>query len=243
MKTSQRHHLKENELARALRQASEWSSRNQRTMTMLVGGIVAVAVAVAGFFTWRSSVDSQARAALAEAMVVAEARVAPPVPGADATVAPTLPAGTYPTEKAKLEAALPKFLAAADRYASTDSGRTARYHAAATLVALGRFDEAMKQYDQLTGSAGLIGQTARLGKAEAQLRAGQHDAAIATFKELSERTDISLPKEALLLELARAYKTAGKSEDAKKTLTQIVEQHKDSPFATTAKQELEKIAG
>jgi hypothetical protein len=176
-------------------------------------------------------------------MVVSEARVAAPVPGADPAAAPTQPPGTYPTEKAKLEAALPKFLAAADRFGSSDSGRTARYHAAATLVALGRFDEAMKQYDQLTGSGGLLGQTARLGKAEAQLRAGQHDAAIATFKELAERSDSSLPKEALLLELARAYKTAGKNEDARKTLTQIVEQHKDSPFASTAKLELEKIAG
>jgi TolA-binding protein len=52
-----------------------------------------------------------------------------------------------------------------------------------------------------------------------------------------------LPKEALLLELARAYKVAGKNDDARKTLTQIVEQHADSPFAATAKQELEKLAG
>ena len=88
-----------------------------------------------------------------------------------------------------------------------------------------------------------LGQSARLGKADAQLRAGQHDAAIASFKELSERTDSAMPKEALLLELARAYKVAGKNEDAKKTLTQIVEQHGDSPAAAAAKQELEKIPG
>ena len=84
---------------------------------------------------------------------------------------------------------------------------------------------------------------ARLGKAEAQLRASKHDAAIATFKELSEKTDTGVPKEAMLLELARAYKLAGKNEDARKTLTQIVEQHADSPFASEARSELEKIKG
>ena len=82
---------------------------------------------------------------------------------------------------------------------------------------------------------------ARLGKAEAQLRGSKYDAAIASFKELSERTDTALPKEAMLLELARAYKAAGKTEDARKTLNQIVEQHAESPFAAEAKTELEKV--
>ena len=84
---------------------------------------------------------------------------------------------------------------------------------------------------------------ARLGKAETQLRASQYDAAIASFSELSNRTDAGLPKEAMLMELARAYRLAGKTEDARKTLTQIVEQHADSPFASEAKAELEKIEG
>ena len=42
------------------------------------------------------------------------------------------------------------------------------------------------------------------------------------------------------MELARGYRLAGKVEDARKTLNQIVEQHADSPFATEAKAELER---
>ena len=74
-----------------------------------------------------------------------------------------------------------------------------------------------------------------------QLRAGQYEPAIATLKELAEQKDGALPAEALLMELARAYKLAGKTEDARKTLTQIVEQHADSPLATEAKAEIAKI--
>jgi hypothetical protein len=111
-------------------------------------------------------------------------------------------------------------------------------------VGLGRHDEAVAQYDRvINDGSGLLAQMARLGKAEAQLRASQYDAAIASFKELSERTDAAVPKEAMLLELARAYKLAGKNDDARKTLTQIVEQHADSPFVTEAKTELEKLKG
>lgn len=249
MKTSERQHLRHNELATALGHANQWRSHNQKPLMMVVVAVILVAGAVFGYIAWRNNVDSRARALLAEAMVVQEARVLPAAPPVEASgnaspAAPVQQPGTYPTERAKLEAALPKFIAAADAFPSSDSGKTARYNAAATLVALGRFDEAVTQYDRVIADAsGLLQQMARLGKAEAQLRGSKYDAAIATFKELSERTDATVPKEAMLMELARAYRLAGKNDDARKTLTQIVEQHADSPFATEAKTELEKIKG
>ena len=52
------------------------------------------------------------------------------------------------------------------------------------------------------------------------------------FKQIVEQKDAPLPAEAMLMELARAYKLAGKTDDARKTLTQIVEQHADSQYAT-----------
>lgn len=246
MKTTERHHLKDNELAMALHQAQSWLTNNQRTLLVTIGVIVVVGGAVAAYAAWNSSVDNKARTMLASAMVIQEARVMPPAPPAGTTNDPSnlggqLP-GTYPTETAKLGAALPKFLAAADAYPSTDSGVMARYHAATILVSLGRFDEALKQYDQvIAAGSGLLTRTARLGQAEAQLRAKQYDPAIATFKELAEQTNGTLPPDAMLFELARAYKLAGKTEDARKTLNQIVEKHAESQFAAEAKTELAKI--
>ena len=248
MKHAERQHLKDNELAIALAQANDWRTRNRKPVTAAFIAIALVIAAIIGFITWRNRVDTNARAMLAEAMVIYESRVAPPTaPDAAGNASPTAPAqqpGTYPSERAKLEAALPKLMATADAYPASDAGETARYHAASALVGLGRHDEAIAQYDRVASDAsGLLAHMARLGKAEAQLRASQYDAAIASFKELSERSDTTVPKEALLLELARAYRLAGKNEDARKTLNQIVEQHADSPFASEAKSELEKIKG
>ena len=133
-------------------------------------------------------------------------------------------------------------MAAADAYPSSQHGQIARLHAAETLSELGRRDEAITQYDQLAASGNpMFARAARLGKTSVQIQAGQYDAAIASLKEMSEQKDGSLPSEALLMELARAYKLAGKSEEARKTLNQVVEQHADSPFATEAKAELAKI--
>lgn len=248
MKTTERHHLKDNELAVALNQAQAWAGSNSRTLTATLGAIVVVGAAVLGYMAWRNNTDNKARVLLAEAMVIEEARVMPPAPPSGTTNDPTaiggqLP-GTYPTEKAKLEAALPKFQAAAAAYPSSDSGQTARYHAAKALVTLGRFDDAVKEYDQVIGGgSALLARSARLGKAEAQLRAAQYDPAIATLKQIVDQKDATLPADAVLMELARAYRLAGKTEDARKTLTQVVEQHADSQYATEAKAELEKLKG
>ena len=246
MKTTERHHLKDNELAIALGRAQTWAEKNQQTILGTVGLLIVIGVGIAGYAAWSRSTDTKARTLLAEAMVIEEARVMPPGPPAGTSTDPTLTPGqapgTYPTQQAKLEAALPKFLAAADAYPSADAGLTARYHAASNLVALGRFDEAITQYDQvITGGSGLVQRMSRLGKAEAQLRAGQFDPAIATLKETSEQANTNLPVDAVLMELARAYQMAGKTEDARTTLTQVVEKHAESPLAAEAKAELEKL--
>ena len=246
MKTSERHHLKDNEFVHAVGIAQTWFEQNR---TAILGGLAAVIIVGGGvlaYNAWQASIDSKAGALLAEAMVVNEGRVQPPAPPAGTTNDPTNPGGqlpgTYPTLQAKHEAALPKFLAAADAYPDTPAGQTARLHAAETLADMGRRDEAIAQYDRLTGSSNaLIARAARLGKSSVQLLAGQYDPAIATLKEMAEQKDGAMPPEALLMELARAYRLAGKTEDARKTLTQVVEQHADSPFASEAKAEILKL--
>jgi len=248
MKHTERQHLKENELAIALTHAQGWADRNSKTLLAAIVVVVVVGAGVLGYSMWRNNSDTSARVALAEAMVIEEARVMPPAPPAGTTNDPNalggqLP-GTYPTEKAKLEASLPKFQAAADSHPNSDSGITARFHLAKNLVSLGRFDEAIPHYDQVIANGGtLIAKTAKLGKAEAQLRSAKYDPAIATIKEFVDGKDPALPADALLMELGRAYKLAGKTEDARKTFTQVVEQHANTPFAEIAKQEIEKLKG
>jgi tetratricopeptide (TPR) repeat protein len=246
MKTNERHHLKENELANALGQAQHWAGSNSSTLIGIIVAIVVIGGGVLAYRAWSGSTDNQARTLLAEAMVIEEARVMPPAPPSGTTNDPNaiggqLP-GTYPTEKAKLEAALPKFQAAADAYPSTEAGLTARYHVGKTLVALGRFTDAVPHYDQvIAGNNALLQRSARLGKAEAQIRAQQYDPAIATLKQIVDQKDAVLPADAVLMELARAYRLAGKTEDARKTLNQVVEQHADSQYAGDARSELEKL--
>jgi tetratricopeptide (TPR) repeat protein len=250
MKRTERHHLKENELAHTLSTAREYIEPRKKQISLAAFLIFLFAVAILGVMIMRQRTAARAHDLLAEAMVVLDAQVIPREPVDPKSPTPPAAAmqgtGTFETEDAKLQAAVPKLKAAADAYPDTDPGITARYHLAGTLASLGKHQEAVQAYDDVIRRAGdesLYGRMARLGRAEEQARSGQLDAAIATYKELSEKTDGDLPADALLMQLGRAYAAAGKKDEAQKTFTKIVDEHPQSPYAAEARQELEALKG
>jgi TolA-binding protein len=176
-------------------------------------------------------------------MTTMDARVVAPTPpaGGSAT-APAQPAGTYPTERAKLEAALPKFVAAADAYPSSGAGIAARYQAAGILVSLGRFGEAEQRYREVIDRGdGIYAEMARLGLAEALTLAGKHDEAIKAWADLSGRPDEQLPRDAILLRLGRAYESAGRTADASQTYKRVVDEFPGSEYAAQARRQLDVL--
>jgi tetratricopeptide (TPR) repeat protein len=249
MKRTERHHLKENELAHTLASARDYIEPRKKQISLTAFVIFLFAVAILGVTIVRQRTVNRAHDMLAEAMVVLDAQVIPREPVDPKSPTPPAAAmqgtGTYETEEAKLQAAVPKLKAAADAYPDTQPGITARYHLAGTLAALGKHQEAAQTYDEVVKRAGddIYGRMARLGKAEEQVRSGQLDAAIATYQELSTKTDEDLPADAILMQLGRAYVAAGKKEDAQKTFTKIVDEHPESPYAAEARQELEALKG
>jgi outer membrane protein assembly factor BamD (BamD/ComL family) len=82
-----------------------------------------------------------------------------------------------------------------------------------------------------------------MGKADSQVRAGQLDEAIASWQALADQNDPNLPADAILMELARAHAAKGNTEDARRTFTELVDQHPDSPYSTEARAELDTLKG
>ena len=235
-------------MAHSVARFTEMLEQRQRQIIWGVAAAVLVAAAIAGVWYWRVSVDNGARRLLADAMAVAEAPVVPATPpAAGQTPPPTPAAGSYPTERARLEAALKRFMAVADAYPSSRHGLAARFEAAAALAALGRTKEAEAQYQQVIDGAGkgLYADTARLGLASVQARAGQLDTAIATFKQMADAKDGALPQDGVLMELAKAYDQAGKRADAIKAYQRIVDEFPQSIYTSAARRELDlsKVTG
>jgi TolA-binding protein len=241
MKRIERHKLKENELARSVAAARDVLKTRANDIQRLVVAVVVIIVIVAGYTLWRQSRSSKAQAALASGLALFEAPVVPLAAPAPGSPLPVQQPGTFQTEQAKYEAALPKLMAAADAYPGTDAGIAARYYAASALASLGRFAEAEQRYQEVVDKAGsrIYGKTARLGLADAQAAQGKYDSAITIYRELSTDSNSQIPLDGVLMALGRTYARAGRGEEAARAFSRIVDEFPQSVYAADARRERE----
>jgi tetratricopeptide (TPR) repeat protein len=236
MKRSERHHLKENELSVALADASARFTRNSKWLRLSLAIVALLLIGGGGYWAWQARAERLAGARLGEALMIAQSPVQDPT----AAKGITPPPGTYPTFKARTEAALAKFTEVFTAYPSTSAGLSARYHAASALALLGRPAEAVTRYQEVIdrdGTANLYGRMAQLGLIEAQTQAKQFDQAISRAEALANSpVDSGIPRDAILMELGRAYAAAGKKAEAKQTFDKVVVEFPDSVYVSEAKE-------
>jgi TolA-binding protein len=239
MKRTERHKLKENEFAKTVAHARNALGQRKRDVTVMALVVIVLLAAVAGYVWWRQSQAASANAVLANALAVYEAPVVPIPAPAPGSPAPVQQPGTYPTEQAKLEAALPLLLEAADRYPSSDAGIAARYTAASILAQLGRYAEAEQRYQEVADKgSGIYARTARLGLADVQVAQGKYDDAIAIYTEMSRDANSQLPVDSVLMQLGRAYARAGRTEEAAGAFNRVIGEFPQSVYAADARREL-----
>lgn len=243
MKSTERHKLKENEFARSVAHARDVLSTRTRDITRVAIAAVVVLVLVAGYTMWRQSRNAKAEAALASGLALFEAPVVPLPAPAPGSPLPVQQPGTFATEQAKYEAALPKLTEAADAYPGTTAGIAARYYAASTLASLGRFAEAEQQFQEVAEKAGktIYARTARLGVADAQAAQGKYDSAITIYRELSTDTTSQIPVDGVLMALGRTYAKAGRHDEAARAFSRVVDEFPQSVYAADARREREEV--
>jgi predicted negative regulator of RcsB-dependent stress response len=239
MKRTERHHLKENELANLAASAKETLEGRGQQLTMLIVAVIAIVALLGGYYWWSGRSSARADALLAEAMKLDDAQIGPPA-------APGTPGAgglRFTTERERHQTALTKFKIVADEYPGTPAGIFARYREAATFMALGSVESAGKSFQMVIDqdSNGMYGRMAKLGLAEVQAQTGQYDPAIATFKEISQQKDGPLPVDGVLMRLGRTYVDAGKRTEAEQTFNQLLTEFPESPFADDARRQLETL--
>jgi TolA-binding protein len=250
MRSIERRQLKEDEFITTLQETLSRIDEHRQQMLWAAAALVVIGLVVAGYSWRRQQTTAKSSALLADAMAVAEAPVAPATPPpaegtANASATPTPPpppAGSFPNERARLEAALKKYMVAADAYPTSPAGIAARYSAAAALTDLGRLPEAAQQYQQVIdkGGSSIHGRMARLGLAEVQTELGKYDPAIATFKELAASAK-DLPIDGILMQLGRTYVAAGRTVEAKQTFKRLTDEFPTSPYVGDARQQLDAL--
>jgi TolA-binding protein len=238
MKRTERHHLKDNELAHLAAGAANLVQDRRGPILGVIVALVVVAVGVGGYASWRSRAESRAATQLASALAIEEARVGPPAAFGQA------PSGiSFVSEREKRQAVLTKYKEVADAFPNSQAGLFARYRQGATALSLGTPTIAVEAYRDVISKGGdsLYAQMARLGLAEAQAQSGDYESAISTFRDLSQRKDGQLPVDGLLMRLGRMQAEAGKAADAEQTFNKVVAEYPDSSFAADARKELDAL--
>ena len=242
MKRAERRKLKENEFARTVAHARDTLEQRKRDITVVAVVLIVLLAAVGGYLWWRQAQQARANGLLAGALAVYEAPVVPLPEPAPGSPLPVQQPGTYATELAKLEAALPRFVEAANAYPNTDSGIAARYTAASILARLGRHAESEQQYRQVVDAGqGIYARTARLGLADVLLAQGKYEEAIAIYTDLSRDPNSELPVDGVLMQLGRAYARAGRADEAAGAFNRVISEFPQSLYTAEAKRELETV--
>ena len=263
MRRKERQHLKENPVAKIVVRVQNRLADGGRLILVLISIIMLGLVGVAGFYTWTGMNEQWAGELLARAMETLGAAVVSPedeTPSAEvegeepaspeqedeAASRPAVfvqPPGSYPSLEAKLEDALGQLLSAANEYPTTPQGLTARYQAAAVLVALERPDDALPHYRQVMVAAGddLYGQMSLMGLAEALLLTGQASEAILLFESQIGSLESLVPIDAVLMRLGHAHQLVGQSDDALAAFNRVVEEFPVSIYYTDALEEVETL--
>ena len=241
MKSTERHKLKEDDFARSVAAARDAVTTRKNDILRIVVAVVVILAIVAGYTMWRQSQTAKADAALAAGLAIFEAPVVTPAAPAPGSPIPVQQPGTYASEQAKLDAALPKLMEAAEAYPNTPPGIAARYYAASALAALGRFAEAEQRFKEVVDKGGnsIYGRTARLGLADAQAAQRKFDEAITIYRELSTDTRGEIPVDGVLMALGRTYVQAGRKDEAARAFSRIVDEFPQSVYVSDARREME----
>ena len=226
MKSQERHELKQNEFAHTAARVAGAIQENRDRVGLIAIVVVAI-LAIGGWLHryWQRRTNNLAGGELGIGMALSRAQITPPSSLPSAVQA----AGTFPSEAARHEAALKQFEEAATDYPSTAAGIAARYHAGLQLLALGRFADAEKSFQQVIdrGGAGIYTASARLALAETLGQQGKDDDAIKRLTDLAADRDGALPVDGILMQLARTSAKAGKLQDAKAAYKRVVDEFPD----------------
>lgn len=230
--------IKQDELVTGVEQAAGFVKSHQQEVKVTVAAVLVAVLAVAGFTMYRNGREKDANRALDAALETYHAPVA----------SPTTPQDTpaqFATDAERLKKSLGEFDGVSRRYGSMDAGRRARYYAALCRSELGETAEAEKALTELAAGDRSRVETglARLALADLFRRTGRFDQAITGYRQLSEETEGSVPRDHALMALSSTLEDAKRLPEAGASYRRVADEFPQSPYAGEARQRADFLLG
>lgn len=198
-------------------------ANNQKTLTYIVGGLVAIALLYFGYkFLYLKPKEKQA----VEAMYKAEALFAQ---------------DSFAVALENSNPDIEGFLDIIDNYSGTKIANSAKYYAGVCYLNLGNFEEAIKYLEDYSAPDDLtqIMKTGALGDAYADQ--GDREKALGMYVKAANMESNELTSPYYLLKAAQLSYVLGKNEDAIKHFESIMEKYPDSTESKEAEKYLARL--
>jgi hypothetical protein len=231
-----RKELKQDKIKETFEHGAEAVLSHGQLASIVIAVVLVIAV---GYFGWRFYNDrrsAQASEALEVGMKAYQGRIGgAPDPSNPNDV-------VYPTDQARVEDALSKFLNVADKYSSTNPGKLARYYAALCLEDLERHNQALEELKKISGGSDKeLSAMAQYQMAVIEARTGKTDDAVKLFRALADKPSALVPRPLVLLELAGTLRNSNPKEAAT-VYQQIKKEYPDTTMADQADRELDSLS-
>ncbi len=214
-----------------------WASENRRavitTVTLL---LVVILVVVGSIFAWNRR-SEQAATAFGAAMQAYQTPLAQP--------GQAVPPGvkTFPSVVDRAKAANAQFVAVADQYGMTASGKLSRYFAGLTYIEAGQNASAESTLKKVAdGWDKDLSALAKLSLAQLYRQTGRDPQAIDLYNQLTARPTTTVPAGLAQLQLAELYESEGKPAEAKKIYAQLKDKDAKGAVGKLAEQKLNPAA-
>ena len=177
-----------------------------RTLLYTLAAIAVIAVLIGIFSAWNRRSNAEAQTALGRAIETSQAQV---TESPDPT---NLAAKTFPTEKARSEAAVAEFQAVAEKYGNPIKEK-ATYFAAVNRLKLDR-NAGIQDLTELAKSNSEVGTLSKFALAQTKADDGKLDEAVALYQELNGLANPIIAKDSINFALAQIYQKQGKTAEA-----------------------------
>lgn len=232
-----RKELKQDKIKETFEHGAEAVYSHSKLATAILAVVLVAAALYGGWKLYNNNQTAKATMEFDAAMKTYNARVAgTPEQGADPSEV------IYPNEAARAEAAIPKFIAVADKYPSTEPGKYARYYLALCYENQQHTNQAMEELQKLsTNSDKEVAAMAQYQMSVIDARIGKTDDAIKILRALADKPTVLVPHPVVLLDLAGLLRQSNPQE-ATTLYQQVKKEYPEPTIADEADRGLNSIA-
>jgi TolA-binding protein len=215
--------------------------------SLIVVGLGAVVLAVViGYFVrgYLGSRNQEMQTAFSDALLIYHATTdEDPEDPAAGEESPSIEKYHFATRTERYERALEAFQKISSDYAGAAIADFSSYYTSLCLIELDRKDKARSNLETLVQNSAhsTARSLARSTLAQLTAAAGEYEVAAELLAEILGETSTNVPKQIVLLRLAKAQESAGNLEEALNTFRRVNSEYPGTPSATEAQSQMRRL--